>query len=63
MFLTYDSEKLDEFSGKLQRLDSQRFFKKIIFIATAASDHDDQQKKESSKCKILSTMNIVHLEL
>lgn len=26
MFLTYDSEKLDEFSGKLQRLDSQRFF-------------------------------------
>lgn len=77
MFLTYDSEKSDEFSGKLQQPDSQRFFLndlyrlRVLWITTtAAPDHQwwAEEEEESSESKIFSCLsfvlrNIVHLEL
>lgn len=39
MFLTYDSEKSDEFSGKLQQPDSQRFFFKWSLSPPCAVNH------------------------
>lgn len=66
MFLTYDSEKSDEFSGKLQQPDSQRFFLndlyrlRVLWItATAAPDHHDEQKKK--KFLNLKYSHVYHL--